>query len=120
MNKRLESNYNAYHQMALAQVPAAHIQMAFEEGDLLNVQDEVMKRYWAHVRDLLRKVPVFDRKIEFLSSFYERPPEEILDAIATAHFPRLTIAVTQISHNWLRSWINELYRCAHEQLEGAV
>jgi len=120
MNKRLEANYNAYHQMALAQVPAAHIQLAFEEGDLLNVQDEVMRRYWQHVRDLLRKVPVFDRKIEFLANFYEKPAHEILDAIATAHFPRLTVAVTQISHNWLRAWINDLYRAAQEQLEGAV
>jgi len=120
MNARLEANYNAYHQMALAQVPAAHIQLAFEEGDLLNVQDEVMRRYWRHVRDLLRKVPVFDRKMEFLSNFHERTPEEIFDAIATAHFPRLTIAVTQNSHNWLRAWINDLYRAAQEQLEGAV
>jgi len=119
MNKRLEANYNAYHQMALAQVPASHIQLAFEEGDLLNVQDEIMKRYWAHVRDLMRKVPAFERKMEFLQNFYERPSHEILDAIATAHFPRLTVAVTQISHQWLRSWINELFRAANEQLEGA-
>jgi len=106
--------------MAVAGVAPAAVALAFEEGDLLNIQDEVMRCYWKHVRELLRKVPVFDRKLEFMSNFYERSPEELLDAIATAHFPRITIACTQPGFNLLRSWINELYDEAKATIESGV
>lgn len=106
--------------MVVAGVPEAAIILAFEQGDLENLQEDIMAHYWRHVRDLLRRVPVFNRKLEFLANFFERPSHEILDAIATAHFPQLTVAYTQPNHNLLRQWINELYRSAKDQLEGAV
>ena len=34
MNQRRQDILRAYHQMVLAQVPEAHIRLAFEEGDL--------------------------------------------------------------------------------------
>lgn len=117
---RLTANYKAYAEMARLGVPSTQIEEAFEEGDLLNIQDQVMKRYWAHVRDLMRKVPVFEMKLNFLSNFFERPIEEVLDSIATEHFPRLTMAVEQRNHNMLRQWITELYDSAQDQLKGAV
>lgn len=110
----------AYHQMVLANVPEASIILAFEQGDLENLQDDIMASFWRHVRDLLRRVPVYNRKLEFLSNYFERPPHEVLDSIATAHFPRLTIACSQPNHNLLRQWINELYNHARESLEDAV
>jgi len=66
---------------------------------------------------LLRRVPVFHRKLEFLEGFMERPVEEILESIMTVHFPEVTIAVAQRNHNLLREWINELYQHATAQLE---
>ena len=39
MNQRRQDILRAYHQMVLAQVPEAHIRLAFEEGDLENLQD---------------------------------------------------------------------------------
>jgi len=106
--------------MVLAGTPEAAIRLAFEQGDLENLQDDIMAHYWRHTRDLLRRVPLFNRKLEFLSNFFERPPHEILDAIATAHFPQLTVAYTQPNHNLLRQWINELFRAANEELQEAV
>lgn len=94
--------------MAVARVPETAIRLAFEEGDLEMIQNEIMRRYWAHVRDLLRKVPVFDEKLDFLANYFEKPPHEVLDAIATVRFPQLTIAIAQKNHNLLRKWINEL------------
>lgn len=116
---RLLANYKAYVEMAAKGVPAAAIALAFEEGDIEAVQDKVMKTYWAHVRSLLRSAPVFMRKLDFLSSFLERPVEDILDAIATAHFAEITLAVAQKNHNKLREWINELYSHAQDQLRDS-
>lgn len=106
---RRKANYRAYCEMAKAGVPAATIQLAFEQGDLENIQDDVMKAYWAHVRDLWRKAPVLMEKIDAIASSLSKTAEEVLDAIATAHFPRLTIAVEQRNHNMIRTWINEMY-----------
>ena len=36
MNQRRQDILRAYHQMVLAEVPEAHIRLAFEEGDLEN------------------------------------------------------------------------------------
>ena len=41
MNQRRQDILRAYHQMVLAQVPEAHIRLAFEEGDLENLQEDV-------------------------------------------------------------------------------
>lgn len=120
MNERRQDILRAYHQMVLAQVPEAHIRLAFEEGDLENLQEDIMKAYWKHVREFLRRSPLFERRLDFLGQYFERPPHEVLDAIATAHFPQLTIAVTQPSFYLLRKWINELYRHANEEIETAV
>ena len=43
MNQRRQDILRAYHQMVLAQVPEAHIRLAFEEGDLENLQEDIMK-----------------------------------------------------------------------------
>ena len=44
MNQRRQDILRAYHQMVLAQVPEAHIRLAFEEGDLENLQEDIMKK----------------------------------------------------------------------------
>ena len=49
MNQRRQDILRAYHQMVLAQVPEAHIRLAFEEGDLENLQEDIMKAYWKYV-----------------------------------------------------------------------
>ena len=41
MNQRRQDILRAYHQMVLAQVPEAHIRLAFEEGDLENLQEDI-------------------------------------------------------------------------------
>ena len=51
MNQRRQDILRAYHQMVLAQVPEAHIRLAFEEGDLENLQEDIMKAYWKYVRE---------------------------------------------------------------------
>jgi len=117
---RAQAIYRSYCEMAASGTPEAVIRLTYEEGDLEVVQDMVMKEYWKHVRSLLRAAPVFQRKLDFLASFLEKPVEDVLDAIATAHFPRLTIAFTQRGHQWLRAWINELFKHANDQLDGAV
>ena len=43
MNQRRQDILRAYHQMVLAQVPEAHIRLAFEEGDLENLQEDIME-----------------------------------------------------------------------------
>lgn len=118
-NPRAQANYRAYHQMAVAGVPPEAVYMAFEESDREVINEMVMKDYWKMVRSLLRTAPVFQRKLDFLSSFLEKPVEEVLDAIATAHFPEVTVACTQPNHNKLRQWINALYKHANDQLDGA-
>ena len=105
--------------MAVAGVPPEAVAMAFDEGDREVIQEMVMKDYWKMVRSLLRKAPVFQRKMDFLASFLEKPVEEVFDAIATAHFAQITVAYTQPNHNLLRQWINELYKYANDQLDGA-
>lgn len=105
--------------MVDAGVPAAAIEVAFERADLEDVHEKIMKAYWAHVRGLLRAVPVFMSKLDFLSIFLDRPVEDLLDAIATANFPMVTKAVAQRNHNMLRGWINELYKYAQDQLDCA-
>ena len=50
MNQRRQDILRAYHQMVLAQVPEAHIRLAFEEGDLENLQEDIMKAYWKYVQ----------------------------------------------------------------------
>jgi len=111
------ANYKTYHEMALAGLPERAFREAFDPNELELIQEIAVKRYWAHVRDLLRRVPVFQRKLEFLEGFMERPVEEILESIMTVNFPQVTIAVTQRNHNMLREWINELYLHATDQLE---
>jgi len=105
--------------MAVSGVPSEAVAMAFDEGDREVIQEMVMKDYWKMVRSLLRMAPVFQRKLDFLSSFLEKPVEEVLDAIATAHFSKITLACTQPNHNMLRTWINDLYKYANDQLDGA-
>ena len=116
---RLIANYRAYVRMVDAGVPAAAIELAFDPADLEDVHEKIMKAYWAHVRGLLRAVPVFMSKLDFLSIFLDRPVEELLDAIATANFPMVTKAVAQRNHNMLRGWINELYKYSQDQLDCA-
>jgi len=116
-NPRLRANYNSYHQMAVAGVPPRAIEEAFEEGDLVNVQEMAVSEYWKHVRSLLRKVPVFQGKLDFMADHFGRPVEQILEDIMDANFPQVTIAVTQMNHNLLRQWINELHKLAMDQSE---
>ena len=46
MNQRRQDILRAYHQMVLAQVPEAHIRLAFEEGDLENLQEDRVYEEW--------------------------------------------------------------------------
>jgi len=77
MNPRRQANLASYHQMAKAGMPESAILLAFEEGDIENLQDDIMSGYWAHVRSLLRKVPQFNRKLEFLANFFEKDAHEV-------------------------------------------
>jgi len=106
---RAVAGYRAYHQMALHGMPEAAIREAFDEGDLELIQEMVVKEYWKHVRSLLRKAPVFQLKLDEMAEHFRRPVEQILEEIMDAHFPEVTIAVTQMNHNKLREWINEVY-----------
>jgi len=106
---RAVAGYRAYHQMALHGMPEAAIREAFDEGDLELIQEMVVKEYWKHVRSLLRKAPVFQNKLDQMAEHFRRPVEQILEEIMDAHFPEVTIAVTQMNHNKLREWINEVY-----------
>ena len=110
--------YRAYHAMAVAGVDPAHVRLAFEPGDLEVLQDMIMKDYWKHVRALLRTVPKFNDRLEFLAAYFERPAHEVLDAIATANFPQLTVAYTQPGFNLLRKWIVDLERECRDSLEA--
>jgi len=106
---RAIAGYRAYHQMAVHGMPEQAIREAFDEGDLELIQEMVVKEYWKHVRSLLRKAPVFQLKLDEMAEHFRRPVEQILEEIMDAHFPEVTIAVTQMNHNKLRGWINEVY-----------
>jgi len=85
------ANYRTYHQMALAGLPERAFREAFDPNELELIQEIAVKRWWAHVRDLLRRVPVFHRKLEFLEGFMERPVEEILGRVVGGEHPVLHV-----------------------------
>ena len=51
MNQRRQDILRAYHQMVLAQVPEAHIRLAFEEGDVASTKSGSISSIELHVQE---------------------------------------------------------------------
>lgn len=105
-----EMNLVSYTAMVKAGLRGPQVEHLFTKQQLEDINDDVEKAYWAHVRNMLRTVPSVDKKLDVLGSALGKPPHEILDAIATAHFPELTNWINQKSFYSLRQVIDQMYK----------